>query len=81
MNAPERSTSYVLEPGEPKISHAVDTRIRNAANFQINKEDHTIGNLLKADLLKNKRVLFAAYQSKGANRWDKGTIERVGCNL
>ena len=58
----ERSTSYVLEPGEPKISHAVDTRIRNAANFQINKEDHTIGNLLKADLLKNKRVLFAAYQ-------------------
>ena len=62
MNAPERSTSYVLEPGEPKISHAVDTRIRNAANFQINKEDHTIGNLLKADLLKNKRVLFAAYQ-------------------
>ena len=62
MNAPERSQSYVLEPGEPKISHAKDSVIPNAANFQINKEDHTIGNLLKADLVRNKRVVFAAYQ-------------------
>ena len=62
MNAPERSQSYVLEPGERKISHAKDSVIPNAANFQINKEDHTIGNLLKADLVRNKRVVFAAYQ-------------------
>jgi DNA-directed RNA polymerase II subunit RPB11 len=62
MNAPERSQSYILEPGEPKISHVLDTRISSAANFQINKEDHTIGNLLKADLVRNKRVIFAAYQ-------------------
>ena len=62
MNAPERSQSYVLEPGEQKNLTRKRFRNTKCANFQINKEDHTIGNLLKADLVRNKRVVFAAYQ-------------------
>ena len=62
MNAPERSSSYVLEEGQQKLLYKDDTRIDNAGNFQINKEDHTLGHLLATNLLKNNRVKFAAYQ-------------------
>lgn len=30
--------------------------------FTFNKEDHTLGNLLRAKLVKSSHVLFAAYQ-------------------
>jgi DNA-directed RNA polymerase II subunit RPB11 len=30
--------------------------------FTFNKEDHTLGNLLRAKLVKSEHVLFAAYQ-------------------
>ena len=62
MNAPERNSSYVLDDGEQKLVYEADTRIDNAGNFVINKEDHTLGHLLATNLLKNDRVKFAAYQ-------------------
>lgn len=34
----------------------------NASLFLINKEDHTIGNLLRMKLLEDKQVLFAGYK-------------------
>ena len=34
----------------------------NTAIFTINKEDHTIGNLLRASLAKNDDVLFVGYK-------------------
>lgn len=34
----------------------------NAAIIKIEREDHTLGNLLRAQLLKDDRVLFAAYK-------------------
>jgi DNA-directed RNA polymerase II subunit RPB11 len=39
-----------------------DPRVANAAIFTFEKEDHTLGNLLRAQLLKDERVLFAAYK-------------------
>jgi DNA-directed RNA polymerase II subunit RPB11 len=36
--------------------------VPNAAMFTFNKEDHTLGNLLRAKLVKSEHVLFAAYQ-------------------
>ncbi|KAI9012156.1 DNA-directed RNA polymerase [Phycomyces nitens] len=40
----------------------VDTRIPNAATFRIEREDHTLANMLRAQLLKDPRVLFAGYK-------------------
>jgi len=36
--------------------------VPNASLFTFNKEDHTLGNLLRAKLAKSEHVLFAGYQ-------------------
>lgn len=38
------------------------TKVSNAVEFTLNKEDHTLGNLLRIQLLKDSRVLFAGYK-------------------
>ncbi|KAI8919619.1 DNA-directed RNA polymerase [Entophlyctis helioformis] len=40
----------------------MDTKIPNAATFTVLKEDHTLGNLLRMQLLKNPKVIFAGYK-------------------
>lgn len=45
-----------------RIEMEMDTKIPNAAQFKIRKEDHTLGNLLRMQLLKNDKVIFAGYQ-------------------
>lgn len=40
----------------------LDTKVPNAASFLFRKEDHTLGNLLRAQLLKDDRVLYAGYK-------------------
>jgi len=40
----------------------LDTGVPNAALFTFNKEDHTLGNLLRDKLTRSPHVLFAAYQ-------------------
>ncbi|CAK8696704.1 unnamed protein product [Clavelina lepadiformis] len=45
-----------------RISIAKDTKVPNAAHFTVNKEDHTLGNLLRSQLLKDPKVLFAGYK-------------------
>ena len=39
-----------------------DTKVPNAAHFTVNKEDHTLGNILRSQLLKDPKVLFAGYK-------------------
>jgi len=36
--------------------------VPHAAMFTFNKEDHTLGNLLRAKLVKSEHVVFAGYQ-------------------
>ena len=40
-----------------------DTKVPNASIFTINKEDHTLGNLIRHQLLKDPNVLFAGYKN------------------
>ena len=47
MNAPPRHEAFLLEEGEKKIEIEKDTKVPNAAVLKFNKEDHTLGNLLK----------------------------------
>eukprot|EP00899_Mesostigma_viride_P020079 jgi/Mesvir1/28072/Mv04665-RA.1 len=62
MNAPDRSERFVLPEGVKKLSYEKDTKVPNAAMFVIQREDHTVGNLIRVQLLKDPNVLFAGYQ-------------------
>lgn len=64
MNAPERSAAFLLDEdnGERKIEYTVDTKTTNAGVFKFNKEDHTVGNLLRMQLLRDPAVRFSGYQ-------------------
>lgn len=62
MNQPERHRSYLLDDGEARVEYEKDQKIPNAGTFTINKEDHTIGNLLRMQLLRHSEVRFAGYQ-------------------
>ncbi len=39
-----------------------DPRVPNAAIFKFEREDHTLANFLRSQLLQDDRVLFAAYK-------------------
>ena len=63
MNAPPTFESFLLFDGEKKITKEQDTKVPNASIFTINKEDHTLGNLIRCQLLKDPNVLFAGYKN------------------
>ncbi|KAJ7185729.1 DNA-directed RNA polymerase [Mycena filopes] len=63
MNAPNRHELFVLEDGEKALEVTEDTKIPNAATFKIVKQDHTLGNMLRAQLLTSPVVLFAGYKT------------------
>ncbi|CAH2354103.1 DNA-directed RNA polymerase II subunit Rpb11p [[Candida] railenensis] len=62
MNAPFRFELFILPDGVEKIQITPDTKVPNAALIKIEREDHTLANMLRAQLLKDERVLFAAYK-------------------
>jgi len=62
MNAPDRFELFVLGEGQKKLTITPDTKLPNAATFVFQKEDHTVGNMLRMQLLKYKEVLFAGYK-------------------
>ena len=39
-----------------------DTKVPHAAIFTVNKEDHTLGNMIRMQLLKDPHVVFAGYK-------------------
>ncbi|KAI1718839.1 RNA polymerase rpb3/Rpb11 dimerization domain-containing protein [Ditylenchus destructor] len=63
MNRPDTFEAFLLNDGEKKVVIDKDTKVPNAAVFTFNKEDHTLGNLLKHQLLKDPQVLFAGYRN------------------
>ncbi|KAG2177291.1 hypothetical protein INT43_007948 [Umbelopsis isabellina] len=62
MNAPDRFELFVIPEGRRKVEMEEDTKIPNAATFKIEREDHTLANMLRMQLLKDPRVLFAGYK-------------------
>lgn len=61
-NAPDRFEKFTLPEGVYKISHEKDTKVADAAKFTLEREDHTIGNLMRMQLHRDANVLFAGYQ-------------------
>ena len=62
MNIVDRADYVTLGEGERKVAFKLDDALPNAGTFKIAVEDHTIGNLLRAQLLKDSGVLFAGYK-------------------
>ncbi|EGN92857.1 hypothetical protein SERLA73DRAFT_190428 [Serpula lacrymans var. lacrymans S7.3] len=62
MNAPNRFELFVLDDGEKPVEVSEDTKIPNAATFKIMKQDHTLGNMVRAYVLAMPQVLFAGYK-------------------
>ncbi|TFY77821.1 hypothetical protein EWM64_g6190 [Hericium alpestre] len=62
MNAPSRYELFVLDEGEKPVEVMEDTKIPNAATVKILKQDHTLGNLIRSQLLSMPQVLFAGYK-------------------
>ncbi|KAF8461654.1 DNA-directed RNA polymerase [Russula ochroleuca] len=61
-NAPNRYELYVLEEGEKPVEVSEDTKIPNAATIKVVKQDHTLANMVRGQLLSMPQVLFAGYK-------------------
>ncbi|KAI0918537.1 hypothetical protein AcV5_002503 [Taiwanofungus camphoratus] len=46
----------------PRVEIIEDTKIPNAATIKVLKQDHTLGNLIRAQLLAMPQILFAGYK-------------------
>lgn len=62
MNAPERFESFVLPDGMKKVTLLPDTLTPNTVLITVNREDHTLGNLLCSALQRDPNVIFAGYK-------------------
>jgi len=62
MNAPNRYELYTLGEGESKLLIDEDTKVPNACTVTVNKEDHTLANMLRSQLLQSPYVIFAGYK-------------------
>ncbi|KAJ1722506.1 DNA-directed RNA polymerase II core subunit [Coemansia biformis] len=62
MNAPERHEMFTLPEGARKIDMLKDPKMVNCIQFNIQREDHTLANILRYKILQHPQVLFAAYR-------------------
>ncbi|XP_024394502.1 DNA-directed RNA polymerases II, IV and V subunit 11 isoform X2 [Physcomitrium patens] len=62
MNAPDRYERFVVPEGMKKVAYERDMKVMNAATFTLQREDHTIGNILRMQLHRDPSVLFAGYK-------------------
>ncbi|XP_022769644.1 DNA-directed RNA polymerases II, IV and V subunit 11-like [Durio zibethinus] len=62
MNASHRYERFVVAEDTKKVSYERDTKIINPASFTIEREYHTIGNILRMQLHRDDNVLFAGYK-------------------
>uniref|UniRef100_A0A803XPS1 DNA-directed RNA polymerase RBP11-like dimerisation domain-containing protein n=1 Tax=Meleagris gallopavo TaxID=9103 RepID=A0A803XPS1_MELGA len=75
MNAPPAFESFLLFEGEKKITINKDTKVPNACLFTINKEDHTLGNIIKSPLSMLSRLLWES--GEVAVPWKLATVVPV----
>ncbi|KAI9859625.1 MAG: DNA-directed RNA polymerase II core subunit [Trichoglossum hirsutum] len=61
-NVPDRFELFLLGPGEAKVTVEPDTRVPHCAMFHFNKEDHTLADMLRSQLLRTPNVVFAGYR-------------------
>ena len=61
VNIPERSDAYILGVDEKKLEFEADIKVPNAGTITLHKEDHTLGNMIKMQMLRDPKVMFSGY--------------------
>lgn len=63
-NAPERYLTWRFDDDSniSKLTFTSDSKRTNTGTFVLAKEDHTIGNLIRMQLLRDPKVRFSAYR-------------------
>ncbi|KAK6071796.1 DNA-directed RNA polymerase ii subunit rpb11 [Seiridium cupressi] len=62
MNAPDRFELFLLDDDQKKIEEKIYAGMSNTSDFILNKEDHTLGNLLAEHLKQHAKVLMCGYK-------------------
>jgi DNA-directed RNA polymerase II subunit RPB11 len=62
MNQPDRYARFVLPEDVKKLEWAPDQKLPSAGTYILEREDHTLGNLVRMQLLRNPNVVFAGYR-------------------
>ncbi|KAI9893645.1 MAG: DNA-directed RNA polymerase II core subunit [Vezdaea aestivalis] len=61
-NVPDRHELFLLQDEEKKVVVQSVEAVSNSKLFTFNREDHTLGNLLRSRLLTSQHVIFAGYR-------------------
>lgn len=61
-NAPEHFESYVLPDDVEKVEYTADPKVPSSGTFKIEREDHTLGNMLRMQLYRDPDVVFVGYK-------------------
>eukprot|EP00192_Tetraselmis_astigmatica_P017843 CAMPEP_0117677866 /NCGR_PEP_ID=MMETSP0804-20121206/16971_1 /TAXON_ID=1074897 /ORGANISM="Tetraselmis astigmatica, Strain CCMP880" /LENGTH=115 /DNA_ID=CAMNT_0005487173 /DNA_START=168 /DNA_END=512 /DNA_ORIENTATION=+ len=62
MNQPGRYEKFIIPEGHKKVTYTKDTKVQNAATVMVEREDHTIGNIVRMQLHLDPDVVFAGYR-------------------
>ncbi|KAL1520438.1 hypothetical protein AB1Y20_022020 [Prymnesium parvum] len=64
MNKPDDFECWRLPDDDsvPKVSMIKDQKVANAVALVIEREDHTLGNMLRMQLLEDDEVIFSGYR-------------------
>jgi len=62
MNQPDRYERFVLPEHAKKLEYTPDTKLENAGTYTVEREDHTLGNLVRMQLFRDPSVLFSGYR-------------------
>lgn len=59
---PFGTTPAALPPHFARLTYERDVKVENAGTLTIEREDHTLGNLVRMQLLRDPRVTYVAYK-------------------
>lgn len=64
LNEPERFLSWRWEDEDDAVPVTAekDQKMPNTVNIVLSKEDHTLGNMIRMQLLRDQRVRFSGYR-------------------
>ena len=62
MNKPDPSLAVRMDLGMRKVTQVTETKISNACKYIIETEDHTLGNVMRMDMLNDPKVTFVGYR-------------------
>jgi DNA-directed RNA polymerase II subunit RPB11 len=62
MNQPDRYERFVLPEHAKKLDYVPDTKLENAGTYTVEREDHTLGNLVRMQLFRDPDVVFSGYR-------------------